>query len=130
MDKIPVLVSRHWDESLAKMSYREMRDGCLFAVIWSERKQGGYNSHDFFPFVAMKKIVNEGVEAYDGISLGMTYDVHGEGKDAVRYRKVQVHSRTYYPVKNLGLEHERMTVVANPDEILETFLKRWDTPNA
>jgi hypothetical protein len=126
MKEVPFLVHDHWDEDLAQMSYSFMRDNCLFAIIWGERPQGGYNASDWHPFVAMKKVFNQGVEAYEGISLGSTFDVYKEGDDEKRVRKVGVHSRTYLPISCMS-DTDRMTVVANPDEILQPFLNRWNS---
>lgn|ERR1700733_7952717 len=120
----PYLVHDKWDSELAQMTYEEMRDNCLFAVIWSERPKGGYNQSDFYPFVAMKKVLNQGVEAYEGILLDAAFDEYE--KDGVKYRvrKVGVHARAYMPLSFLA-DTDRITVFSNPDELLEPFLKRW-----
>lgn len=117
------LVSKNWDIGLAKISYEEMKANCLFAVIWQEKEEGGYNEGDFNPFVAIKKVINQGVEAYEGISLGTSMDKIKKGK--LPERRVNVHSRTYYPVSALGHENKRIVVVKDPDELIEPFLNRW-----
>lgn len=124
MEKKPFLVHDNWDCDLAGCEYLHMRENCLFAVIWAERKEGGYNAYDFWPFVAMKKVINQGVEAYEGISLGVAWDEYKNDDQIQRVRKVGVQSRTYTPVLALS-DTDRMTVVSSPDDILETFLTRW-----
>jgi hypothetical protein len=127
VDGIPFLVHDKWDAELAGYEYYEMRDKCLFAILWSERPEGGYNMSDFYPFVAMKKVINQGIEAYEGISLCDAMDVYKDpdGKES-RVRKVGVHGRTYLPVICMD-QTDRMTVVSNPDEILQPFLNRWNS---
>jgi hypothetical protein len=117
------LVSNNWDFELAKISYEDMRAKCLFAVIWSEKEEGGYNQSDFHPFVALEKVINQGVEAYEGISLGTSMDKIKKGK--LPERRINVHGRTYYPAAALGHENKRLTVVKDPDELIEPFLNRW-----
>lgn len=115
------LISKNWDIELAKHSWEEIRKNCLFAVIWQERKQGGYNNTDFEPFVALKKVNNQGVDAYEGITLGTTMDIIGDGK---RIRRVQVSGRSYTPLSFLE-DAERMIVVKDPNDILQEYLNRW-----
>lgn len=124
-EPIHPLVSKNWDIDLAKISYEDMRSKCLFAVMWKEKEGGGYNMTDFHPFVAMEKIMNQGVEAYEGISLGTSMDKIKKGK--LPERRVNVSSRTYYPAKALGEHNDRMIIVKDPNELLEPFLNRWKT---
>lgn len=121
MKEIPFLVSDNWDEDLAQMSYGEMRQLALFCIIWLPKKTGGYNSIDFYPFVAIKKLSNQGVIAYEGISLTTCMDKINDQK----IRKVNVHGRTYFPAKILSVELDRIVIEASPDEILEPFVSRW-----
>jgi hypothetical protein len=116
------LVSKNWDKDLALHTWEEIRSKALFAVIWSERKQGGYNNYDFEPFVALKKVINQGVHAYEGIRLGTSIDDLGGGK---RVRRVNVSGRSYTPISFLE-DAERMTVVKDPNDILQEYLNRWE----
>lgn len=115
------LISNNWDVELAKQSWEEIRKSCLFAVMWHERKQGGYNNTDFEPFVALKKVNNQGIEAYEGIKLGTTMDDIGNGS---KIRRVQISSRCYVPLRFLE-DTERMIVVKDPNDILQDYLNRW-----
>ena len=118
------LIDDNWDVQLAGYPYEHIRDHCLFAVIWSERPQGGYNQSDFEPFIAMNKVENQGVQAYEGIHLGTTWNEYLDGTKIIRIRKVCVAARSYIPMSFLA-DTVRMTVVKNPDEILQLFLDRW-----
>ena len=50
-------------------AYEQAKQKMLFACIWRERPQGGFNSFDFHPFVALRKVNNQGVIAYEGMII-------------------------------------------------------------
>lgn len=122
-----LLVSKNWNIDLAKISYEDARANCLFAAIWGEKESGGYNSSDFHPFIALKKVVNEGIEAYEGISLGTSMDKIKRGR--LPERRVNVHSRVYFPTSQIAPDADRITIVKDPNDIIDSFLKRWENTN-
>lgn len=115
------LVSSNWDTELAGMTYEELKSVCLFACIWSERKEGGYNNYDFYPFIAIKKVNNQGIEAYEGITIREAWEGDFENKKRV----VQVEGKCYMALSFFGNDETRLTIVSNPDEIIPIFLSRW-----
>lgn len=115
------LVSRNWDTELAGGTYEEIRSKCLFACIWSERPEGGYNSTDFEPFIALKKINNQGVDAYEGINLREGW----QGEYPNGKLVVNVSSKCYKPLSFFESDSGRLSVFKDPDEVIPIFLNRW-----
>ena len=95
----------------------------LFACIWKERKEGGYNSVDFEPFVAMEKVNNQGVEAYKGYSLK-------EKRISETEIKVVVGNEVYKPLSSFSASGDERIFVSNDlTEICDIFLQRWNIKN-
>jgi hypothetical protein len=102
------------------MELIELKQKMLFAAIWKERKEGGYNSYDFEPFVALKKVNNQGVDAYEGYNLTewkCTKDMK---------TKVRVGNFCYKPLTFFKHSGDDRIIISNDlDEICEIFLERW-----
>lgn len=90
----------------------------LFACIWKEREEGGYNSVDFEPFVALKKVNNQGFLAYEGYNLK-------EKRISETQMEVVVGDQCYKPLSSFSNSgDERIFVSNNLTEICDKFLER------
>ena len=104
------------------MELQELQDKMLFAAIWSERRQGGFNSTDFEPFVALKKVNNQGVDAYEGVLL-TEYKVLVNKKPTT---KVKVGNKCYKPLSSFKKSGDDRLFISNDlAEICDKFLERW-----
>jgi len=91
----------------------------LFACIFTERKEGGYNSYDFRPFVALKKVNNQGIVTYLGCYL--KEDKIGEPND---WRwVVKIGNKVSKPIS--FMDTDRIFVSNNLSEIIELYLDRF-----
>jgi hypothetical protein len=91
----------------------------LFACIWKEREEGGYNSVDFEPFVAMEKVNNQGVDAYKGYSLK-------EKRTSETEMTVVAGNEVYKPLSSFSDSGDERIFVSNDlTEICNKFLERW-----
>lgn len=104
------------------MSLVELQDKMLFAAIWSELKEGGYNSTDFEPFVALEKVKNQGVDAYKGVLI-TSYKVLENGKAIT---KAKVGNECYKPLSSFKESGDERIFISNDlNEICSKFLERW-----
>jgi len=105
-----------------KMTISELQENMLFAAIWNERKHGGFNSTDFFPFVALKKIRNQGVDSYEGVLL-TEYKILVNNKSVT---KVKVGNKYYKPLSSFKNSVDNRIFISNDlDEICSKFLERF-----
>jgi len=104
------------------MTLQELQNTMLFAAIWSERKEGGYNSYDFEPFVALKKVNNQGVESYEGFTL-TEYKCLKEKKTKVKVGNMCRKPLTYFKYSG----DDRLFISNDLTEICNMFAERWSS---
>ncbi len=115
--------------------YEILKHTMLFACIWTERPEGGYNSTDCRPFVAIDKGINKGVKFYEGhyIDARKKFDEGGKAlKDPEDnfQRQITIDSGlTYKPVTSFEASgHDRIYVTNDLDEICRLYLARFNKP--
>lgn len=112
--------------------YNQLKSNMLFACIWEERPQGGYNRFDYRPFIALKKVENQGVIAYEGHYIDVCKKKGSDGyailnKDRTFQRQITIdESEVYKPLAFFNEDgDERIIVSSDLDEICELYLKRF-----
>lgn len=113
--------------------YNNLSDSMMFACIWDERPQGGYNSFDFNPFVAVKKVNNQGIEAYEGYYIDVVKKKGDNGfadlndDNTFKWQVTISEELTYKPLSFFIEDGEdRITVSNSLNEICEMYLKRFE----
>lgn len=119
-----------------KKEYDKLKAEMLFACIWKERPQGGYNSFDYRPFIALRKVVNQGVDAYEGKYIDAckkigtdNYAIKNEDGTFVMQITV-VEGECYKPLPFFEQDGKDRIIVSNDlDEIAQMYLVRWKEKN-
>lgn len=119
-----------------KKEYEKLKTEMLFACIWKERPQGGYNSFDYRPFVALRKVVNQGVDAYEGKYIDAckkkgTDERAIKNEDGTFLMQITVvESEVYKPLPFFEEDGKDRIIVSNDlDEIAQIYLNRWKSNN-
>lgn len=123
-----------------KKEYDKLKAEMLFVCIWKERPQGGYNLFDCRPFVALRKVINQGADAYVGKYIGackkMGMDNYAiKNEDGTFVMQVTVDEGECYKPLPFFIEDgkDRIIVSNDLDEIAQMYLVRWqenhNTPN-
>lgn len=117
-------------------NYEFLRKNMLFACMWRERKTGGYIISDWHPFVALRKRINQGVEAFEGVHLDISnYEVREVDGKEFMFHKIVVKDNdagidglynSYRPAARLFPEEEpgRLIIMDDLDELCNLFISR------
>ena len=88
----------------------------LFMAYYKPRKDGSYFANDYHPFIALNKIINQGVIAYTGYTLDKR-----RISPINRNRELFVEGRCYMPSECLNKKLDRLIITKNIEEIKELF---------
>lgn len=115
-----------------KIEYEQLKQKMLFACIWSEKPQGGFNSFDYRPFVALRKVVNQGIDAYEGKYIDACKKIGANeramtNEDGTFVMQITVdEGEVYKPLPFFKEDGEHRIFISNDlDEIAEMYLERW-----
>ncbi len=114
-----------------KTAYKYLKQNMLFACIWTERLEGGFNSFDYRPFVALKEVNNQGVTAYEGKYIDYCKKLDANGwaikntDGSFKKQLVIADVDVYKPLSSFKESgHNRIFVSIDLDEICNLFLEK------
>lgn len=117
-----------------KDQYEQLKREMLFACDWEKQSNGEYSMGFELPFIAIRKVNNQGFDAYIGVYIDACKKMGEDGyalknSDGTFQRQITLGNEAYKPLVVFEQADDRMFVSNDLDEIVERFLERWQKKN-
>ena len=113
-----------------KELYNQLKQEMLFACDWAKQENNEYGMSFELPFIAIRKINNQGSDAYIGVYLSACKNMGKDGfalknADGTFQRQITLGNEAYKPEVIFSHADDRIFVTSDLDEIAERYLERY-----